>query len=184
VAAYLVWPLSLTTYCDFSQSYTFTAPVNPVDFTGATAVMQIRVTPEDPNPVISLSSTPSTQGAVYLGVAPPGPFGETVADVAALAAYDTTDVVSGTIFYVVAGPAWYAWDPGGVQIPDGVTIVAGDGGNWLLCGTIVINIKQAAMPALQGVSKARYNVLVTFSNGTTSNYMEGPVYTDQSVTQE
>lgn len=185
MSALLTFPLNLTTYCDYTQSFTFTAPANPVQFTGATARLQARQTPFDQTPLLDISTTPSASGAIYLGQAPPGPYGGTVSNVAELATFDASSWLPGTMIEVTgAQPAFYSWNPGGTQPADGITIVAGTGGNWLLTGTIVVQINRAAMLPLVGISNAKFNLLVTFASGARPQpYIEGPVYVDQSQTQ-
>lgn len=63
--------LNVDQYADYTQLLVWTAGGAAVDFTGATATMMARVTPSDVTPLVSLSTTISSQGAIFLG-APDG----------------------------------------------------------------------------------------------------------------
>ena len=178
--------LSLDTFCDFSQSFTFTqGATGPlVDFTGATARLMIRSNPADPAALVTVSTTLSASGQLFLGIAPPGTLASTVANLAALAALATGALLAGAMVSVVAPASYYVWIPGSVLVPDGVTIVAGagGGGNWLLTGTIRVTLAAAALAALVGTMQAAYDLLVTFPSGLTAKYLEGAVFCDQTDT--
>jgi hypothetical protein len=188
MTAVLQADLSLDTYCDFLESFTFVTPAGaptgvPVNFTGATATMMIRANSADAAPLLSLSTTATASGQLFLGIAPAGPLGATVANLAALAALATGGLLSGAMVQVVSPASYYVWSPASILVPDGVSIVAGIGGDWLLTGTIEIKIPAAAMAALVGTPVAFYDVLVTFpSAGGTFKYLEGSVFCDQTST--
>jgi len=54
-------------YADFFSTLVWTAGGSPVSYAGATATMMARVSPGDASPVISISTTPSAQGGIFLG---------------------------------------------------------------------------------------------------------------------
>jgi hypothetical protein len=183
MTALLQFDLSLDTHADFTASFVFGTALNELQsFVGATAQMMIRSSPADPAPILALSTTANVNGQLFLGQAPPGPFGATVANIAALVAFDASALASGTLVAVTTPAAYYAWSPGGVLTPDGVSVVTGSGGQWLLTATIVVQIAHAAMLFLVGARRAAYDLLVTFSDGTTLKFLEGAVLVDQSNT--
>jgi hypothetical protein len=183
MSALLTYPLDLDTYCDYSASFTWgTAQNELTSFEGATAQLMIRESPLDPNPLVVISQNPTPSGQLYLGTAPPGPFGATVTTIAALIAYDASALTSGTLVAVETPTSWYAWSPGGLLIPDGVTIINGIGGQWLLSATIRFTIAKAAMIPLVGTVTATYDCLVTWADATTTKFLEGAVLVDQTNT--
>jgi hypothetical protein len=185
MAALLQYPLNLDTGTDFSASWTWGLAQNELtSFVGATAQLMIRETPADLTPLLSISTTPNASGGVYLGQAPPGPFGATVTTLAALVAYNPSALAAGTLVYVQTPASYYSWTPGGSQVPDGVTIIDGIGGQWLLTATIVVKIANAAMATLVGTVQASYDLLVTWADGTITKFLEGPVYVDQTSTHD
>jgi hypothetical protein len=185
MSALLSYPLDVNTYCDYAASFTWAAsgtPDVPVNFAGATAAMMIRLFPSDPLPLVSISTTGSPSGFIVLGIAPPGPLGATVANLAALVTFDASAFLSGTLVAVTAPAAFYAWSPAATAPPDGVTVVTGAGGQWLLCGTIQVSILKAALLSLVGTAQAFYDLVVTFPNGTSQKFLDGYVYVDQTAT--
>lgn len=111
---------------------------------------------------------------------------DTVANVAALEVLDTTSYVLSNVVFVtdpVAGSGYYQWSLGDTRTPNGTTIVAGNAstGNWLLCGSLTIDIVGAATALLAGYSRAESKVVVTWADSTTSLVFAGPVYIGQPV---
>jgi hypothetical protein len=192
MTALLTYPLSLSTYCDYSASFTWGLAIDELtSFVGASAQLVIKAAPSDPSPLLVIYSNPTVQqalsGQIYLGPAPPGPFGVTVADIASLIAYNASSsgpnpLVAGTLVAVITPTSYYAWSPGGLLIPDGVSIISGIGGQWLLSATIRFRITNAAMIPMVGTVNASYTLLVTWSDGTRTPFLEGPVLIDQSDT--
>jgi hypothetical protein len=185
MAALLTYVLNLDTRCDFAASFTFGQALNELtSFVGATAEMMIRESPADPNPLLTLSTTASPSGQIYLGVAPPGPFGVTLADIAAMIAYDASALTAGTLVYVETPVSYYAWAPGSLLVPDGVSIIDGVAGQWLLSATIRFAINSAALLALVGTVTAAWDLVVTWSDGTKTKFIEGRVLVDQTNTYD
>lgn len=62
--------LPLDAGADFSSVFIWSSgtPPTPVDYSGATARMMVRSTPNDAAPIISISSTPNDSGQINLGV--------------------------------------------------------------------------------------------------------------------
>jgi hypothetical protein len=123
------------------------------------------------------------QGTPLLASTAPGPVTIVAASVAALEAVGSTSLAEGTIAEVTSGTgAFYAFSPSSTLTPNGTTIVhaTDGGGNWLLVGTVVVAIAQAAMGNLVGTSGAAYDLLVTWPNGTTMKLLEGYVTVEQS----
>lgn len=180
MSALLHFPLSLDTFCDLNAAFTWGLSEGELtSFVGATAQLMIRATPADVTPLVSISTTPSPSGQIYLGQAPPGPLGVTVANIAALVAYNASALVAGTLVAVVQPTAYFAWSPGGTMVPDGVSIINSVGGQWLLSATIRFTITQAAMLSLVGTACAAYTLRVTWADLTSTSFLEGDVLVDQ-----
>ena len=160
---------------------------------GATAVLSAYVTPADAAPLFQVSTTASAAGSLVLGVTFPPPAGlaapngagleqlgvlpsvstalpvppvATVATLAALGALSTTAYSLGSVAFVLAGAgAYYAWSPLDPSTPNGTTIVAGVGGNWLWYSTVTVTISAASAATLAGYDLARWSLVVTFGDG-------------------
>jgi hypothetical protein len=88
---------------------------------------------------------------------PPGPLAASVADLTALANLCTDTFVPGTLAYVAAPTAaYYAWAPNDARTPDGSTIIAGKGGNWILhakeAGAVALAGENGSVPMPSGVT--------------------------------
>ena len=59
--------LVLDQYADFSQTYYWIAGGVPVNLSGATARFMARQNPSDVSPLLSLTTTPSSNGSIVLG---------------------------------------------------------------------------------------------------------------------
>ena len=109
----------------------------------------------------------------------------TVASVAALTATVTTGFALSNVALITgASPSgFYQWSPGDVRTPNGTTIVAGNAGtgNWLLFGTVVINLTSSASLALAGWDRAQHVITVTWSDGTTTQFISGKTEIGQPV---
>ena len=66
------YDLAIDQYADFQAAPTYSLVANvgstpvPVNLAGFTAKMMIRVTPTDVSPVVSISTTPNSQGSIVL----------------------------------------------------------------------------------------------------------------------
>jgi hypothetical protein len=209
MSAYARLQLSLDTYCDYQQTFTFLASSQAVGLVVASAVLTIANNPETPTSLLQLTTSASSSGQLIFGVACPSPVGATCSNLAelvalgsgsltsgppvppavgetstltSLAAYVTTGLVVGDAVFVQAGRgSYYAWSPLDPNTPNGQAVIASTSatGNWLLCGTVTITIAACAVaPALVGTY---WNLLVTWSNGTTSKLFAGEVEVSQSL---
>jgi hypothetical protein len=127
---------------------------------GVTATLQIFGSPLDPSPLITVSTTPGSNGALLFGVGLPDPAGTacatesaiaehgfpgsvtttpplanqgSVANAAALTALVTTSFQEGDVVFVTASPGlFYAWSPLDTRYsPDGKTVIQGNAGTGL-----------------------------------------------------
>jgi hypothetical protein len=175
--------------------------------TQPTAVLDIRATPEDPSPLVSLS----TSSGLTFGVAPPAPAGltvteqgglavvgasptvqvgvsetivSTVASTTALSNVATTTFALGNVAFVTAGAgSYYIWSPGDPNTPNGTTVVAGAGstGNWLLFGTLTVAVAATLAQALLGYDYLQYDLVVTWPNAAQTKLFAGRVWVSTTL---
>lgn len=209
MSALIQQDLYVDTFCDIVVGLLVqSAGATMVGLTVTSAQLTVRVTPQDVSPLLVATTA---AGQLTFGVAPPPPVGaqcanvseleaaapltvittppeptvETFASLAAMAAFNASALTVGQLAIVTAGVgSFYQWSPGDTNTPNGTTIVASTGGtagNWLLAVTVQIQVAQALLLPLLGTSQAQYDLLVTWSNGTTTKLLEGAWYTDQTV---
>ena len=209
MTALLTKDLYADTFCDFVQGLlVLSGGATMVGLTVTSAQLTVRVTPQDPAPLVVATTA---AGQLTFGVAPPSPVGtqcanvaelesaapltlqttvpspvaETFATIAAMALFDAVNLTVGQLAIVASGVgSFYQWSPGDTTAPNGTTVVASTGstpGNWLLAVTVQVQITQALLAPLVGVSRAAWDLLVTWAGGTTTKLIEGSFFVDQSV---
>lgn len=204
MSALLELPLNLDVGVDFALLVTILGSNGAqVAFPGLVAELAVRVSPLDASPLFTLTTTPGPTGSLALGVAPPAPTGAnctilpelealgapftlstsppapivaTVATLTALATQPTTGFSVGEVALVEASAgALYQWSPADPLTPNGTTIVAGVSGNWLLAATVGIVVTAAAAALLAGSDQGVYDLVLTWTAGTTFKLLSGPV---------
>jgi hypothetical protein len=195
--------LTLTAGTDFSATVTVSSFLGAqLGFLNASAELTAYITPMDPAPLFQVSTAGSAAGSLALGVTFPAPAGlaasgsgaleqlglatvttglpptsATVANLIALAALPTTSYVLGTLAFVSSGSgSYYAFSPDDPSTPNGTTVVAGVGGNWLLAGTVGIDISAASTAALAPYSYAAWALVVTLADGEQVPLLAGQIY--------
>jgi hypothetical protein len=198
--------LQVTVGCSFSAVATVSATLGAqLGLLGATGELRVAITPEDDAPLVDVTTTSSDQGELTFGVTFPSPAGlpaasggalvqlgtlpsvatsvpqvsATVATLVALGNLTTTPFSLGSVAYVTASSgSYFAWSPLDPSTPNGTTIIAGAGatGNWLLCGTVTIELTPTATAALQGYDVALWTLLVTFGDGEVVPLMGGRIF--------
>ena len=186
----------------------FASDLAQVDISAATsASLALYITPEDPAPLATVTTTPGPSGSLVFGIGPPVPEGlfatsqaslaqlgtasftqlgvqativAIVANIGALQALPTTNYVLSNVVFVT-GVGYYQWSPLDSRTPSGTTIVAGAGstGNWLLFGTVTISLKAAATALLAGWDRAVAVMTVTWSDTTTTQFLSGTAFIEQ-----
>jgi len=97
VAALFTLPLNLDVGCDSQLLVScFSSTYAQLGLLGATGLLEIRATPWDPTPLVSITTTPSTQGGLVHGVCPPAPTGLAVSEPGGLASMGPSIVATGT----------------------------------------------------------------------------------------
>jgi hypothetical protein len=189
----------------------YASDLSQLDISAATSVtLEMRVTTEDAQPLITLTGADIVTGIAPpvpegLFLTEPGPLAklgpaafaalgvsalvvDSVADIAALEALPTTNfVLSNVVFVATGGPitggSFYQWSLADTRTPDASKIVAGAGatGNWLLFGTMTVNLTAAAAAALVGWDSAVFDVLVTWASGAITKLVSGRALIEQTV---
>jgi hypothetical protein len=196
-------PLQFVVGSSFQETVTiFSLALAQLGLVGATAELVVRATPSDPAPLFTVSTTPSASGSLTLGVTFPRPGGvaaagvgalqqfgpgstattdlppitASVADLTALALLATGSYGIGVCAFVQAGAgSYFLWSPSDPSTPNGTTVVAGSGGNWLLAGTVVINLTATATSVLVGFDSVRLDLIATLADGSVVPLIEALV---------
>ncbi len=201
-------PLSLDLTLTPGTSYAATIRVSTMagallGLPGATAELDVFVTPLDPAPLLSVTTTSSASGSLIVGASFAGPAGlaattgaslgqlgpsptvsadipivsATFASLSALASLPTTTYSLGTVAFVTASEgSYYGWSPLDPSTPNGTTIVAGSGGNWLLYGTVIVTLTASGLAALGGWDRAAWALRATLADGEVVPLVSGRVY--------